>query len=54
MQQTLLIVGGSRGIGKALAYQLSETYNIIITGKKLDNLIKVCSEASQKIDYIHL
>lgn len=52
MQQTLLIVGGSRGIGKALAYQLSETYNIIITGKKLDNLIKVCSEASQKIDYI--
>lgn len=50
--KTILIIGGSRGIGKALAAKLSCKYNIIITGKNINNLQTVSYEIAEGVEYI--
>lgn len=50
--KTVLIVGGSRGIGKSLAKTLIKDYNVIITGKSLENLKAACNNIGNNISYI--
>lgn len=50
--KTILIIGGSRGIGKCLAKNLSKEYDIIITGKNADNLVAACNEIGGNTAYI--
>lgn len=50
--KTVLIIGGSRGIGKSLAKSLSENNNVIITGKSIENLNAACNEIGNNIHYV--
>lgn len=50
--KTVLIVGGSRGIGKSLAKTLIKDYNVIITGKSLENLKTACNEIGNNVSYV--
>ena len=50
--KTILIAGGSRGIGRSLAKTLSKDYNVIITGKNIDNLYAAYNEIGNNIYYV--
>lgn len=52
MKKTILIIGGSRGIGKELAEHVIEDYNVIITGKNIDTLEAVYNSIGGSISYI--
>ena len=50
--KTILITGGSRGIGLAIAekYLNTQEYNVVVTGRKEQTL----EELSKAVSYTHL
>ena len=51
-KKNLLIVGGSRGIGKAIADRLKNKYKVIITGRDEYRLQETCKELGEDVSYI--
>jgi short-subunit dehydrogenase len=54
IQKVVIITGGSSGIGKACASLLAQKklYQVIITGRNEDNLVKAVKEIGNQIDYV--
>ena len=60
--KTILITGGSRGIGLAIAekYLKTEEYNVVVTGRKEQTLEELSKEVDNKnfhtiaVSYTHL
>lgn len=50
--KTLLIVGGSRGIGRELAKLVISDYRVIITGRNIDSIHEACAEIGNNVLYI--
>ena len=50
MRKTILITGGSRGIGLAIArkYLDSQEYNVVVTGRKEETLDLLSEEVNDK------
>lgn len=50
--KTILIVGGSRGIGRELARLVIKDYDVIITGKHIETLYEACDVIGSHVSYI--